>query len=299
MKKLCTTIMTCTIALTLPITSAIAAAIPKNEQAITHQYHISVNNKAINMHSKEISHVAMVPARAVFDALGFTIQWDGKEKTFHAENGERETDFKIGIDSFIVYSTQSFGMTAPTTLGAAPVIIGGTTYVPVDLFRMIFGNNENAVVVKAGNINIHGDSVDNSFEKKNIGLPAPFVKYDNLADARKAMDVDFAVPSSLPKNFKLDDIFVFNDLKMVQIIYVNGNDRLTYRVSKNSGDISGDYNKYETTKTVIMKELKVTLKGNKGLVSVASWESNGFNYCLMVDSALSFEVIQTIIESIK
>lgn len=300
MNKLSTAIMACTLALTLPIT-ALAANAPKNGLTATHQeYHITGNKIVIKLHPKVINNVTMVPARAVFEALGFTVKWDGKKKEFHAENGERETDFVIGTDSFFAYSTHSLGMTAPTSLGTAPVTISGSVYVPVGLFRIILGN-ENAVVVKDGNISINSDKVSKDADKKGTEIPNPYVSYNTVEDARKAMGVDFPVPSLLPKNYKLEVISIINDteIKMAQIVYQNGDKKLYYRVSQNSGDISGDYNEYETTKTVAIGELKITLKGNKGLVSIASWEANGFNYCLMPDTALSVEELQAIIKSIK
>ncbi len=299
MNKLSTAIMACTLALTLPMTALVANA-PKNGLTATHQeYHITGNKIVIKLQPKVINNVTMVPARAVFEALGFTVKWDGKKKAFHAENGERETDFVIGTDSFFAYSTHSLGMTAPTSLGTAPVTISGSVYVPVGLFRIILGN-DNAVVVKDGNIRINGDKVSKDADKKGTEIPNPYVSYNTVEDARKAMGVDFAVPSLLPKNYKQDVISIINDteIKMAQIVYQNGDNKLYYRVSQNSGDISGDYNEYETTKTVAIGELKITLKGNKGLVSIASWEANGFNYCLMPDSALSVEELQAIIKSI-
>ena len=300
MKKLSTAIMAYTLALTLPMT-ALAANVPKNEVIATHkEYQITVNKNTLKMQPKVINNVTMVPARAVFEALNFTIKWDDKKKELHAENGERETDFVIGTDSYIVYSTHSIGMTAPTSLGAAPVAISGLIYVPVELFRIILGD-ENAVLVKDGKISINAAKVSKDTDKKSTQIPNPFVSYNTVADARKAMGVDFAVPSLLPKNYKQDVISIMNDteMKMAQIVYQNGDNKLYYRVSLTSGDISGDYNEYETTKTVAIGELKVTLKGNKGLANIVSWEANGFNYCMMADIALSVEEVNALISNIK
>ncbi|WP_193726854.1 stalk domain-containing protein [Paenibacillus guangzhouensis] len=300
MKKLSTAIMAYTLALTLPMT-ALAANAPKTEVIAMHkEYQITVNKNALKMQPKVINNVTMVPARAIFEALNFTIKWDEKKKELHAENGERATDFVIGTDSYIAYSTHSIGMTAPTSLGAAPVAISGFVYVPVELFRIIL-DNENAVLVKDGKISINAAKVSKETDKKSTQIPNPFVNYNTVEDARKAMGVDFTVPSLLPKNYKQDDISITNDteMKMVQIVYRNGENKLYYRVSQTSGDISGDYNEYETTKTVSIGELKVTLKGDKGLASIASWEANGFNYCLMADIALSVEEVTTLIENIK
>ncbi|WP_108722240.1 DUF4367 domain-containing protein [Gorillibacterium timonense] len=204
---------------------------------------------------------------------------------------ERETDVVIGLDQYIAYSTNSLGMTAPGPLGAAPVRIGGSVYVPVKLFSIVLGNHSDAVVVKDGKIIINKES-------KNIQIPDPFVTYDTVEAARKAMGVTFAVPSELPDSYKQAEISVMSGTEMAQIIYRDGENTVHYRVSQGTGNISGDYNVYENTNTVTIGESKVTLKGDKGLVSVASWEAGGFTYCVMADNALSVEKVQTIIKSV-
>ncbi|WP_019911781.1 stalk domain-containing protein [Paenibacillus sp. HW567] len=293
MKKISTTIVACALTLAVPTMSALAAGASENLLiAPHHESRSAVQPKEIKLQAKVINKVDMVPARAVFEALGFTVTWNAKEKKLHAENGERETDVVLGDDNYFAYSTKSEGMTAPVPLGAAPVKIGGSIYVPVKLFSIVLGNQANPVVVKGGKIIVNSGS-----KMENTQLPTPFVNYDSIDAARKAAGANFAVPTELPENYKQDEIFVFNS-RMAQIIYRNGEQTLYYRVSQETGDISGDYNVYESTKTVAIGNLEVTLKGNKGLVSVASWEADGFNYCLLANKALTAEQVQNIILSI-
>lgn len=294
MKKLSTTIVACVLTVAMPM-SALAAGAPENMLIAPH--HVSqaaVQQKEIKMQAKVINKVVMVPARAVFEALGFTVTWNSKEQKLHAENGERETDVVLGEDHYFAYSTNSEGMTAPGPLGAAPVKIGGSIYVPVKLFSIVLGNQENPVVVKGGKIIVNSGS-----KMENTQIPNPFITYDSVDAARKAAGVNFVVPADLPENYKQDEISVLGSTRMVQIIYKNGEQTLFYRVSQEPGDISGDYSVYESTKTVVIGKLQVTLKGNKGLVSVASWEAAGFNYCLLANKALTAEQMQRIILSIK
>lgn len=80
MNKLSTAIMACTLALTFPMTG-LAANAPKNGLTATHQeYHITGNKIVIKLQPKVINNVTMVPARAVFEALGFTVKWDEKRR---------------------------------------------------------------------------------------------------------------------------------------------------------------------------------------------------------------------------
>ncbi|WP_058304291.1 copper amine oxidase N-terminal domain-containing protein [Gorillibacterium timonense] len=89
MKKLSTTMMACALTLALPM-SALAAEPSDTMLIAPHQDNqVTITQKEIKLEPKVIKGVTMVPARAVFEALGFTITWNEKEQTIHAENGER------------------------------------------------------------------------------------------------------------------------------------------------------------------------------------------------------------------
>lgn len=87
--------------------------------------------------------VAVVPVRAVAEALGCTVSYeqkDGKEYVTVA-NDARTMTLTVGEDLYVSASSLEgmVGMTAPTTLGAAPVVTEGTTYAPADLFKVLVG----------------------------------------------------------------------------------------------------------------------------------------------------------------
>ncbi|OCT13295.1 hypothetical protein A8709_03295 [Paenibacillus pectinilyticus] len=69
--------------------------------------------------------VSLVPFRKVAEALGYTVKWN--QDTYAAEvmKGAQWTSVSVGKDSYF------FAKMAPVALGAAPVILNDSLYVPV------------------------------------------------------------------------------------------------------------------------------------------------------------------------
>lgn len=87
--------------------------------------------------------VAMVPLRAVAEALGCKVTWDSAERAATINNGIREMTFDIGMDlyaSIAAPETGLIGMTSPIKLGAAPYLdADGRTWVPAETFEVMVG----------------------------------------------------------------------------------------------------------------------------------------------------------------
>lgn len=72
------------------------------------------------------------------------------------------------------------------------------------------------------------------------------------------------------------------------------------RKAKGSGDISGDYNEYESCTVVSVGEYTVTLRGDGESVSSAVWESGGYSYALNAQNhPLTAEEAERIISSVR
>lgn len=67
---------------------------------------------------------------------------------------------------------------------------------------------------------------------------------------------------------------------MVQIIYENGENQITFRQSKGNDDISGIHTEYKENNTLTVGTLKVTAKGNGGKVNVATWASGEYFFSI-------------------
>ncbi|MGN1008827.1 MAG: copper amine oxidase N-terminal domain-containing protein, partial [Butyricicoccus sp.] len=87
--------------------------------------------------------VAMVPLRAVAEALGCEVTWDRAERAATINDGTRTMTFTIGMDLYVSAAapqTGLIGMTSPTELGAAPYLDAeGRTWVPAEAFEVMVG----------------------------------------------------------------------------------------------------------------------------------------------------------------
>ncbi|OGO77725.1 MAG: hypothetical protein A2Y23_14135 [Clostridiales bacterium GWB2_37_7] len=166
-------------------------AVIAKKEAQTVQYTLKINDKDVDLKNHGIVVIndkIMVPVRSTSEALGFTVKWEGKNKEIHINNGTMQANLFIGKDSYAAYSSKAIGMTAPQSLGVAPTIIEGFTYVPVDFYTVIF-LNPNCVTVKDNVVSISSDSVRPNTQIIN-GMPNPLVKYSTLDEARKAIVID-------------------------------------------------------------------------------------------------------------
>lgn len=101
---------------------------------------ISVNGKAIEANAKKENDMVMVPLRAVGEALGYNVTWNQAERSANLNNGENQTTVTLGVDqyTYVTAVENRVGMSAPQSLGAAPVMEEpGTLWVPAQLFSLL------------------------------------------------------------------------------------------------------------------------------------------------------------------
>ena len=92
---------------------------------------IEVFGKLINGKTIYSQGTLLMPTRAVFEALGFEIEWNNEYKMVTLTNLPSYITFTIGKDGYTI------ARTAPMPLGHAPINIDGVTYVPVSLLTEI------------------------------------------------------------------------------------------------------------------------------------------------------------------
>lgn len=117
---------------------------------------MTIDGKAIDLGKLKIVEKNgkwMVPFKAVTKALGFKLSWNTKTMAASIDNGIVKTEVTVGQDVYYKASSKAIGLTAPMGYGASPEIIGGALYVPVDLFKLLY-SNDNAVKVVGDTIQI-------------------------------------------------------------------------------------------------------------------------------------------------
>ena len=136
-----------------------------------------------------------------------------------------------------------------------------------------------------------------SQEEPLMQIANPFVDYESLEAAAKAAGFELKAPSSV-KGFT-EKLVQVCDGEMIQVIYLNGDDRLLIRKAEGFEDISGDYNEYSDSRTVTVNGNSVTLRGDDGKVSTAIWTSGGYTYSVSFDTPVSEDEMTGIIGQVS
>ena len=138
-------------------------------------------------------------------------------------------------------------------------------------------------------------------DAENVQIPNPWTDYDAQTDAAQAAGFDLTVPDEISGcTEKLYRVMNADGDRTFEIIYASGEDE-TARVRKAPGadDASGDYNEYAETETVDVDGMRVTMKGEGGLVNLAVWTNGDYGYALSVASGLSQNDMAALIPQIQ
>lgn len=125
MKKLLLTIIAVVMCLTVMATVLAAP-----------QVTVIVNGQklASDVPAQIINGRTMVPLRAIFEALGATVDWNDATKTVNSTKGSTSVSLTIGVSKITVNGTAK-------ALDVAPVIIEGRTLVPARAIAEAYGAN--------------------------------------------------------------------------------------------------------------------------------------------------------------
>lgn len=264
-----------------------------NAQSQQAQMKIVVKGKTMPVQTISVNGCTMAPVRAIAEALGFKVTWNA-DRSININNGEMQSDLRIGDNSYVVYTAVEgmAGMSAPFSLGSAPIIKNNTAYVPIDLFVPLFGNDPATVKTSGDTITINPDAKTEDGDSSQI--PNLLTAHDSLAELAKAVGFDIKAPT-VPAGYEAD-AYIDISGELAEVFYVKGDDMLVYRVSRGEGDNSGDYNTYSGKKTVDVNGVSVELRGNDK-VNVATWSNGGFAYSVSAKQGISETEVAAVVSS--
>ena len=244
-------------------------------------YSITINGEALSQ-SRVFTENGklMVPLRAVAEKLGFEVSWDAERQGVKLDDKEVNTTVYVGNDSYYMASSTAIGMSAPTALGAAPVIKDDRTYVPAEMFKILCG---------ADAYKVSGNTIEFG---ENTQIPNPFTEYANINEAKKAISFEAGLPEKIPAGYEVAYVTTLSD-DFLQVRYENAGKEINYRVAKGNEDISGDYNVYSDTKNVKIGDFDVTLRSGDGKIS-AIWTKDNLSYAVYSDGIGEQEITELI-----
>ena len=77
---------------------------------------------------------------------------------------------------------------------------------------------------------------------------------------------------------------------LAQVQYRAGEDTVTCRKAPGQADISGDYQTYAQTEILEIGGIPVTVRGDGGLISLATWTDGDFSFSLASSQPLAPDV---------
>lgn len=264
-----------------------------NTQSQQAQMKIVIKGKTMPVQTISVNGCTMAPVRAIAEALGFKVTWNA-DRSININNGKMQSDLRIGDNNYVVYTAVEgmAGMSAPFSLGSAPIIKNNTAYVPMDLFVPLFGNDPATVKTSGDTITIDPDAKTEDGDSSQI--PNPLTAHDSLAELAKAVGFDIKA-LTVPAGYEAD-AYIDISGELAEVFYVKGDDTLVYRVSRGEGDNSGDYNTYSNKKTVDVNGVSVELRGNDK-VNVATWSNGGFAYSVSAKQGISETEVAAVVSS--
>ena len=141
-----------------------------------------------------------------------------------------------------------------------------------------------------------------------VVMPSPVHVFTTVKEAAEYMNITPQMPKLLPVGFNIQSVITLEkDILQVVYVYEPGADSyynkaggalIIYRSSKLTGDISGDHKIYKVIDTERVDGTKVTFKGGKKMVYLASWMRDGQNHSLEFQRPVTRDMAKAIIHNI-
>lgn len=85
--------------------------------------------------------------------------------------------------------------------------------------------------------------------------------------------------------------------EFAQIVYEGTDNSLTYRKTKGTDDISGDYNQYDQVLDKVVNGIDVTIKGNNDKYYLVIWHTKDYSYSISLDKGVMLETLSAIVQN--
>ena len=140
-------------------------------------------------------------------------------------------------------------------------------------------------------------------------MPSPVHVFTTVEEASEYIGFRPQMPKLLPVGFNIQSVITI-EKDILQVVYVYepgidpyvnkaGGALIYYRTStKLKGDISGDHKIHKVIETESINGTKVTFKGGKKMVYLASWMKDGQNHSLEFQHLVTRDMAKAIIRSI-
>lgn len=136
----------------------------------------------------------------------------------------------------------------------------------------------------------------------SMQIANPWSEFDTLEEAES----DAGIEIELPESYQGFNHRIYRSMhrQMIEVIYQDADGREGFRIrkSRDFGDISGDYTRYDQEKTLEIGDRFVETRGNGDEISVARWGNLSLNLsyaiCVAEDQHFTEDDIRSLVEDI-
>ena len=153
-------------------------------------------------------------------------------------------------------------------------------------------NNDDVMVISENSQAKKVDDIIIIDDAPMLGMPNPIKDFNTIEEAQKSLSFDTKVPKNVPEKYKAVAFETISD-KILQIVYSDGKNEVTYRTAQGTEDITGDYNKYAYVKKLKINGADVTIKGNGTKVYNVLCTKNDVIYSVFARQGISLSEIKT------
>ncbi len=108
---------------------------------------------------------------------------------------------------------------------------------------------------------------------------SPYVECKSIEEAIKLAGFEITVPKTTPNQWEQQLIQVIPG-EMIEVIYSDGDHDISVRKAIGNGDTSGVHGDFSENSTIEVNKLSVSLRGENGIVNVATWENSEYTYAI-------------------
>jgi len=142
-----------------------------------------------------------------------------------------------------------------------------------------------------------------------VVMPSPVHVFTTVKEAAEYMNITPQMPKLLPVGFNIQSVITL-EKDILQVVYVYepgidpyvnkaGGALIFYRTSTTlKGDISDDHKIHKVIETESVDGTKVTFKGGKKMVYLASWMKDGQNHSLEFQRPVTRDMAKAMIRNI-
>lgn len=125
-----------------------------------------------------------------------------------------------------------------------------------------------------------GPSSASSSSESSTSIANPIEDFDNLPDAAARAGIDMVAPETA-KGLAATAYECIPG-EFVQVIYgdAEAGTAVSVRKGADEQDVSGVYETYDSTDTVVVNGTTITCQGNGGSISLATWVANGHSFSI-------------------